>query len=240
MSNHPSAPQTTTDRPTATYPTDPAAIWADPAGYPTDWLADRTPTATYPTGYPQAAPFVRTNGPQNEVAIQDMWRPRRLPAWHPSLMQLAIGAALVLALLGACNVAAIQAHRQARAYCHALVVSDWSRAERECRGTGEGTPQPEQVPGAPSQPATPPPTDAPSRPEQPPAPAQQSPASPVWTVHGTDFPYDRTDPSASPLDLPRCTTSPGTPRPCLAHVSADSAHVTVLEEDASLTGLDRR
>lgn len=76
-----------------------------------------------------------------------------------------------------------------------------------------------------------------------PAP-QQTPSTaptsrPVWTVHGTDAPYDRTDPAASPLDLPRCTTAPDTPMPCLAHISNDSRHVTVLEEDASLTGLDR-
>lgn len=73
------------------------------------------------------------------------------------------------------------------------------------------------------------------------APTSASPSSrSVWTVHGTDSPYDRTDPAASPLDLPRCTTSPTTPVPCLAHISNDSHHVTVLEEDASLTGLDRR
>ena len=73
------------------------------------------------------------------------------------------------------------------------------------------------------------------------APTSASPvAKPTWTVHGTDSPYDRTDPSASPLDLPRCTTSPDTPMPCLAHISNDSHHVVVLEEDASLTGLDRR
>ena len=225
MSNHDSrpAPQTSTDRPTGTYPTNRSA--APFAGW-----RDRTPTEELPVASSPATPS------QHEPSIQDMWRPSILSRpsmrWHPSLMQLAIGAALVLALLGACNVAAIQAHRAARAHCHALVVSDWARAQRECRGTGEGTPLPELVPGAPSQPA---------RPEQPSAPAQQAPTSkPVWTVHGTDSPYDRTDPSASPLDLPRCTTAPDTPMPCLAHISNDSHHVTVLEEDASLTGLDRR
>lgn len=73
-------------------------------------------------------------------------------------------------------------------------------------------------------------------PQQPPS----TPAPAEWTVHGTDAPYDRTDPAASPLDLPRCTAAPDTPMPCLAHISNDSHHVTVLEEDASLTGLDRR
>ena len=195
-----------------------------------------------------AAPSTGPSRLEQETPLQDMGRPgilsRPSMAWHPSLMQLAIGAALVLAIIGACNVAAIQAHRQARAYCHALAVSDRPRAERECRGTGEGTPVPEQVPtapAAPSQQASQPPADAPSQPEQ--APAEQAPtpaAKPVWTVHGTDSPYDRTDPSASPLDLPRCTTAPDTPMPCLAHISNDSRHVTVLEEDASLTGLDRQ
>lgn len=262
MSNHDSAPHTdrpanqhpapstdrlSTDRPTAAYPTADhlARLEHEEAAHRerlADLWADRTPTEELPVAHPaqheQAAPHVTTNAPQNEGPIQDMWRPGLLSRpsmwWHPSLMQLAIGAALVLALLGACNVAAIQAHREARAYCHALVVSDWARAQRECRGTGEGTPQPEQAPSqtAPSQPA---------RPEQPLAPAQQAPAPrPAWTVHGTDSPYDRTDPAASPLDLPRCTTAPDTPMPCLAHISNDSRHVTVLEEDASLTGLDRR
>ena len=89
-----------------------------------------------------------------------------------------------------------------------------------------------------SQAAQPAPQQTPSAPA---TTAQRAPASkPEWTVHGTDAPYDRTDPSASPLDLPRCTTAPDTPMPCLAYFSNDSHHVTVLEEDASLTGLDRR
>ena len=68
-----------------------------------------------------------------------MWRPGPLSrpsmTWHPSLMQLAIGAALTAALLGACDVAVISAYRTARAHCHALAVSDWDRAQHECRGT---------------------------------------------------------------------------------------------------------
>lgn len=238
MSNHPSAPHA--DRPTATYPTADhlARLEREEAAHRerlADLWADRTPTEELPVGRPASPRVSRqpepTGGregheqaPTDQESIQDMGRPgilrRPSMAWHPSLMQLAIGAALVLAIIGACNVAAIQAHREARAYCHALVVSDWARAQRECRGTGSGTPVPEQAP-------------------QPPAPRQAPTPSPVWTVHGTDAPYDRTDPQASPLSLPRCTTAPDTPMPCLAHVSADSRHVTVLEEDASLTGLDR-
>lgn len=227
MSNRP-APIRRPASSTATYPTADhlARLAHEEAAHRerlADLWADRTPTEQLP---PVARPEqALPTEPEQGTPVQDMGRPgilaRPSMRWHPSLMQLAIGAALVLALLGACNVAAIQAHRQARAYCHALVVSDRARAERECRGTGSGTPQPEQVPAEQAAPT-------------------QSPASPVWTVHGTDSPYDRADPSASPLDLPRCTAAPDTPMPCLAHISNDSHHVTVLEEDASLTGLDRR
>lgn len=230
----------------------------DPADAPRRAQADATPTGAFPTrrsirpaapsqqaaarpvapSRPYAATTARTrpgtracHAPAQpstgrdepasaETRLQDMGRPgilaRPSMRWHPSLMQLAIGAALVLTVIGACNVAAINAHREARAYCHALAVSDRGRAERECRGTGSGTPVPEQVPA--------------------PSPSPE----PVWTVHGTDAPYSKDDPAASPLDLPRCTTAPDTPMPCLAHISNDSHHVTVLEEDASLTGLDRQ
>lgn len=61
-----------------------------------------------------------------------------------------------------------------------------------------------------------------------------------WVTEDTGAPYDRTDPAASPLDLPRCTTSPDTPLPCLATISPDSRRAVVLEEDASLTALVRR
>ena len=59
-----------------------------------------------------------------------------------------------------------------------------------------------------------------------------------WVTQDTGAPYVRTNPHASPLtDLPRCTTAPTTPMPCLAHVSANFDRVVVLEEDGSLTGL---
>ena len=68
----------------------------------------------------------------------------------------------------------------------------------------------------------------PEQAEQADAPAAQ------WTVEGT------TTAAPSPLDLPRCTTSPDTPLPCLATISPDSRRAVVLEEDASLTALARR
>lgn len=54
-----------------------------------------------------------------------------------------------------------------------------------------------------------------------------------WLIEGT------TTATPSPLDLPRCTTSPDTPLPCLATISPDSRRAVVLEEDASLTALVR-
>lgn len=71
-------------------------------------------------------------------------------------------------------------------------------------------------------------TATPAQPEQADAPAAQ------WTVEGT------TAAAPSPLDLPRCTTSPDTPLPCLATISPDSRRAVVLEEDGSLTALVAR
>ena len=65
--------------------------------------------------------------------------------------------------------------------------------------------------------------------------AEQADApSPQWTVEGT------ATEAPSPLGLPRCTTSPDTPLPCLATISPDSTRAVILEEDASLTALVRR
>ena len=69
---------------------------------------------------------------------------------------------------------------------------------------------------------------------------EQAPIHPTWVTEDTGAPYNRTDPSASPLSLPRCTTSPDTPLPCLATISPNSTRAVVLEEDASLTALVRR
>lgn len=68
----------------------------------------------------------------------------------------------------------------------------------------------------------------------------QNPAQPEWVAEHTGAAYDRTNPAASPLDLPRCTTSPDTPLPCLATISPDSRRAVVLKEDASLTALVHR
>ena len=68
----------------------------------------------------------------------------------------------------------------------------------------------------------------------------RSDIQPDWVTETTHAAYDRTDPTSSPLDLPRCTTSPDTPLPCLATISPDSRRAVVLEEDASLTAVVRR
>ncbi len=70
--------------------------------------------------------------------------------------------------------------------------------------------------------------------------ASQKVTQPEWITEDTGVAYDRTNPHASPLYLPRCTTSPSTPLPCLATISPDSRRAVVLEEDASLTALVRK
>ena len=65
--------------------------------------------------------------------------------------------------------------------------------------------------------------------EQPAQPAQSG-----WAIEGTSVD------APSPLDLPRCTTSPDTPLPCLATISPSQDRAVVLEEDTSLTALVRR
>ena len=75
-------------------------------------------------------------------------------------------------------------------------------------------------------------------PEQ--APSVRTGTQPDWVTEDTHAAYNRTDPSASPLSLPACTTSPDTPLPCLATISPSQTRAVVLEEDASLTALVRR
>ena len=68
------------------------------------------------------------------------------------------------------------------------------------------------------------------------APSEQADAHPQadWLIEGT------TTAAPSPLDLPRCTTSPDTPLPCLATISPSQTRAVVLEEDAPLTAVVRR
>ena len=76
----------------------------------------------------------------------------------------------------------------------------------------------------------------------PPAPpAQTEQGAPAHTTTPTGWVVEGTTTAApSPLDLPRCTTSPDTPLPCLATISPSQTRAVVLEEDASLTALARQ
>ena len=61
----------------------------------------------------------------------------------------------------------------------------------------------------------------------------------AWVTQDTGAPYSKDDAAATPLDLPRCTTAPDTPMPCLAHLHTSPSgapdRVVTLEEDGSLT-----
>ena len=186
-----------------------------------------------------AAPSTEQAAPaetlRQDFNILDAGRPGilRRPSlrWHPSLVQLFVGAVIAIIAFTGIARSATRGMADASARCHQLMATDWSAAERECGARYPGTePAPAAQAAQPPQ-AVPADTDT----------ADIAPTSkPAWTVHGTDSPYDRTDPAASPLDLPRCTTSPDTPLPCLATISPDSSRAVVLEEDASLTALVRR
>lgn len=200
MSNRPGAPHTyrpasSTDRPTATYPTAAhlARLGREEAAHRerlNDLWADRTPTEELPLGRPSRS--VRTTGSE---------------AARPSRARLHLRAALAGVLAAATLLTGLSLYA-------ADGISSARRAAIEQARSQAARPAQQQTPSAP-------------------APAE-------WTVHGTGAPYSKDDPSASPLDLPRCTTAPSTPLPCLATVSPDSRRVVVLEEDASLTALVRR
>lgn len=205
-----------TDRPTATYPTADhlAHLEREEAAHRerlADLWADRTPTEELPLA-PAAAPLPSGQPGPSRVST----RPEPTDGRETPLQDMwrprwlpAWHPSLMQLAIGAALVAALLASAQ-------LLALDGIASARQAaieRGRG--------ATAAPSQPA--------------PTPTAKA----AWTVHGTGAPYSRDDPTASPLDLPRCTTSPDTPMPCLARKSADSRHAVVLEEDASLTGLDR-
>ena len=75
---------------------------------------------------------------------------------------------------------------------------------------------------------------SPSASSQPATQAEQ----PAWVTEDTHVPYSRDDAAATPLNLPRCTTAPDTPLPCLAHLHTSPSgapdRVVTLEEDGSM------
>lgn len=299
MSNHDShpAPQPSTDRPTATYPTSrPAAPTAyplpegwriDPAGYLPQPSADggtaaarleeadATPTvvlpakaatreAILPTPFPEVGPALAatpgttadaaftaragarvgarvyhtaqtdrrsapcTMGRRERLALQRGRRERR------ERVRRHLRAALTAIALAAALLSVLQAYA-------AQGISQARQAALAARTEG-GAPAaaPASAPSSTMSGQTSAPTTMSDRTSATPMSGQTDTHS-DWVTQDTGAPYVRTNPHASPLaDLPRCTTSPTTPMPCLAHVSTNSDRAVVLEEDGSLTALVRR
>lgn len=235
MSNHPTAPHTSTDRPTATYPTRRSVLHAARAGAPqarpsqpsqpsqpfAGWRG-QCPTEELPARPRVSTPAKPTRGREARRA------PRTAPTGtkglrrqHPRLarhLRAALAALLIAAaILIPMQLFAAQGISSARQA--ALAERDAQTSASAVPMSGQST-HSEQ--GAPSP------------------MSGQSPAQSGWVTERTGAAYDRTNPAASPLDLPRCTTSPDTPLPCLATISPSQTRVVVLEEDASLTALVRR
>ena len=211
---------TETTRPTATFPT---GQWlADRAAHRerlADLWADRTPTEILPV-VPAASARPREHSPRRAPAVA-----RHLRA---ALAAIALAAAILIPmqLFAARGIADA---RQA-ALAASPAASPTSTGQVATLPQTEGGEQPsmsgqtatmsDRAPAAQSDVRSDIPTD--------------------WVTEDAGAAYDRTDPAASPLYLPRCTTSPDTPLPCLATISPDSRRAVVLEEDASLTALVRR
>lgn len=258
----------TTDRPTATYPTSqwlaeeavqpersPFAGWRGQA--PTELL----PTVPGPAAFPRVSTLPeptdgrealdsargprqpRTKGPGRRERAERAERRREARRRHlrRALAAIALAAALLTGLqlyaasgITSARQAALQSAREsagARAYSTPSDAAP-SRPEQAApeHGGGQQSPMSGQTPA---------PATMSDRTSAAPMSGQTDTRS-EWITQDTGAAYDRTDPSASPLSLPRCTTSPDTPLPCLATISPDSRRAVVLEEDASLTALVRR
>ena len=240
MSNHP-APRPSTDRLTATFPTGrPAATayplpegWqVDPAGYLPEGpataarlaRADAAPTASFPARRPILPRHEGAGAPRpadaaslshGGVGAHAVYHTAPHDGASPSRGPLARHPHLRAALTGIALAVAILTGLQLYALDGIYDAREAARAAHPSAAAMS-----EQAPAAQSDART----------------GTQA----EWVTQDTHAPYSKDDPSASPLSLPACTTSPTTPMPCLAHVSADSRHAVVLEEDASLTGLVRQ
>ena len=229
--HRPAPTASSTDRPTATFPTgqwlaDQASIaWAHRERLADLW-EDATPTellpvvgpaepepaaglsaasATARTAFPRVSTLPEPTGGRVGVRTPSTGT-KVLRRQRPHLRRALAGILIAVALLTGMQLYAAQGISSARQAALA--------ARSEQASTAAAT-QPGQAPS-------------------------EQPAQPDWVTEDTGAAYDRTDPHASPLDLPACTTSPDTPLPCLATISPDSRRAVVLEEDASLTALVRR
>lgn len=245
---------------------------ASPA--PFEGWRDRTPTEPLPVVGPAASapPFVLTNAPAAATAasaasafprVSTLPEPtdgregrrstprrlsprtkvlRRHPRLHTHLRRALAGILIAVALLTGMQLYAAQgisAARQAALAARSAQTPSSPHTPSNAPSTAPSS----STPPALTRVTSPSSSTQPSRPSQ---AAQPSPAAPTWVTQDTGAAYDRTDPAASPLDLPRCTVHSGTSStgadalPCLASLSRDGSRAVVLEEDASLTALVRR
>ena len=248
------------DRPTATFPT---SQWlADQAAHRqrlADLWEDATPTELLPTvpgpidgqasaSRPPAAPTAAltafpevgisadpapacgstlpepTGGREALDSARGPRQPRTMGLRrHPHLHRALAGVLAAVALLTGMQLYAAQGISSAR---QAALQSARTRARAHAYSTpSDAAPETGGASPAPMSEQT---------------PNVRSDIQPSWVAEDTHAAYNRTDPAASPLSLPRCTTSPDTPLPCLATISPDSRRAVVLEEDTSLTALVRR
>ena len=179
-------------------------------------------------------PSPGTTGPRRQRPIQHP-HPRRAQAGILIAAALLTGIQLYAASgISSARQAALQSARESAGASAYSTPSDAAPSRPE-----QAAPEHEGGQQSPMSGQTPAPATMSDRTSAAPMSGQTDTQS-EWVTQDTGAPYVRTNPHASPLDLPRCTTSPTTPMPCLAHVSADSRHAVVLEEDASLTGLVAR
>ena len=239
-----SAHRTTATFPTGQWLADQAAhrerladLWEDAT--PTEQLPVVGPRPTAdrprPTAFPRVSTLPEPTGgrgaeqPSSGCRARAERANRRRRHLHAALAGLALAAALLTGVQ-LYAAAGISSARQA-----ALAQRDRAGAAPAVTSTTSTTPV---TPVTPVSPVNTPQGNSSADDSANTAPAAN--VQPDWVTRDTGAPYVRTNPHASPLDLPPCTTSPDTPMPCLAWESADSRHAVVLEEDASLTALDRR
>ena len=253
MSNHPTAPHTSTDRPTATYPTGQwlARLEHEEAVHPArlaDIWADRTPTELLPVvGRPASSRRERLASTAAGAAFPRVSTHRKPTRGRVALRTAPTGTKVPLpqsrlsrlraALAGLLIAAAVLIPMQLFA---AAGISQARQAALAARSDRASHTQPEQA-SPEASPATTLSGQSTHAEQGAPSPMSgQSPAQSGWVTEHTGAAYDRTNPAASPLDLPRCTTSPSTPLPCLATISPSQTRAVVLGEDTSLTAVVRR
>ena len=232
-----------TDRPTATYPTGCPTGQSPFAGW-----RDQTPTELLPA-VPASPAFPRVSTLPEPTSSREALDRARGPRRSRTKVSPAVARHLRAALAGILIAVALLTGLQLYAAQGIADARQAALSERDAQATEQSAPT-SQAPAG--QAATLPRTEGGGQPSmsgqtapmsERTSAAQSDVRSDIqadWVTEDAGAAYDRTDPSASPLDLPRCTTSPDTPLPCLATISPDSRRAVVLEEDASLTAVVRR